>query len=270
VGILFAQALLAQGKDGVVQGLVRDSTEKPLAGATIKLFSKGDSVARKTIQTSSSGVFSFVGLSDGKYQILITAVGYRSQRIDSIEIGVERRSYTFDEIRLGLGRSAELEAVVIVADRSLIQSKDGNISFLAGDSPLAAGANASELMTQVPLVNKDPDGKLTVRGKEPKILIDDKPVELNMQQLQDLLESMPGSSIEKIEVMTNPPPQFAQESAVINIVTRKADNSPTERTSSHFKPISVLMKIASQATATQTDKTSMPIQPISSIPKPGM
>lgn len=221
VGVLFAQAVLAQGKDGVVQGLVRDSTEKPLAGATIKLFSKGDSVARKTIQTSSSGVFSFGGLSDGKYQILITAVGYRSQRIDSIEIGVERRSYTFDEIRLGLGRSAELEAVVIVADRLLIQSKDGNISFLAGDSPLAAGANASELMTQVPLVNKDPDGKLTVRGKEPKILIDDKPVELNMQQLQDLLESMPGSSIEKIEVMTNPPPQFAQESAVINIVTRK-------------------------------------------------
>lgn len=221
VGILFAQAVLAQEKDGVVQGLVRDSTEKPLAGATIRLFSIGDSVARKTTQTSSSGVFSFGGLSDGKYQLLITAVGYRPQRIDSIEIGVERRSYTFDEIRLGLGRSAELEAVVIVADRSLIQSKDGNISFLAGDSPLAAGANASELMTQVPLINKDPDGKLTVRGKEPKILIDDKPVELNMQQLQDLLESMPGSSIEKIEVMTNPPPQFAQESAVINIVTRK-------------------------------------------------
>jgi outer membrane receptor protein involved in Fe transport len=72
------------------------------------------------------------------------------------------------------------------------------------------------------LVTKDPDGKILVRGKEPKILIDDKPVELNLQQLQDLLESLPGSSIEKIEVMTNPPPQYANEQGgVINIVTRK-------------------------------------------------
>ncbi|HKO80720.1 MAG TPA: outer membrane beta-barrel protein, partial [Chitinophagaceae bacterium] len=72
------------------------------------------------------------------------------------------------------------------------------------------------------LVAKDPDGKITVRGKEPKILIDDKPVELNLQQLQDLLESLPGSSIEKIEVMTNPPPQYANEQGgVINITTRK-------------------------------------------------
>lgn len=57
---------------------------------------------------------------------------------------------------------------------------------------------------------------------QPKILIDDKPVELNLQQLQDLLESLPGSSIEKIEVMTNPPPQYANEQGgVINIVTQK-------------------------------------------------
>jgi outer membrane receptor for ferrienterochelin and colicin len=47
-------------------------------------------------------------------------------------------------------------------------------------------------------------------------------VELNLQQLQDLLESLPGSSIEKIEVMTNPPPQYANEQGgVINIVTKK-------------------------------------------------
>ena len=87
---------------------------------------------------------------------------------------------------------------------------------------MAAGSNASELLNSVPLVSKDADGKITVRGKEPKILIDDKPVELNLQQLQDLLESMPGSSIEKIEVMTNPPPQYANEQGgVINITTKK-------------------------------------------------
>ncbi|HVG42515.1 MAG TPA: outer membrane beta-barrel protein, partial [Chitinophagaceae bacterium] len=115
-----------------------------------------------------------------------------------------------------------MEEVIVYAEKPLIQSKDGNITFNAGESPLSAGSNASDLLTNVPLVTKDPSGKLLVRGKEPKILIDDKPVELNQQQLQDLLESLPGSSIEKIEVMTNPPAQYANEQGgVINIVTRK-------------------------------------------------
>ncbi|HWR33100.1 MAG TPA: TonB-dependent receptor, partial [Chitinophagaceae bacterium] len=85
-------------------------------------------------------------------------------------------------------------------------------------------------LNNVPLVTKDPTGKVLVRGKEPKILIDDKPVELNIQQLQDLLESLPGSSIEKIEVMTNPPPQYANEQGgIINIVTKKGKVGKTGR-----------------------------------------
>jgi hypothetical protein len=61
-----------------------------------------------------------------------------------------------------------------------------------------------------------------LRGKDVKILVDDKPIELNGKQLQDLLESLPGSMIDKIEVMTTPPPQYANErGGVINIVTKK-------------------------------------------------
>lgn len=53
-------------------------------------------------------------------------------------------------------------------------------------------------------------------------MIDDKPIELNGKQLQDLLESMPGSMIDKIEVMATPPPQYANErGGVINIITKK-------------------------------------------------
>ena len=41
-------------------------------------------------------------------------------------------------------------------------------------------------------------------------------------QLQDFLDALPGNLIEKIEVMTNPPPEYAdQDGGVINIVTRK-------------------------------------------------
>ncbi len=219
--ILLVSSGWSQMNEGRIAGVILDSLSRPMPGVNLRLLFGTDSISLKTIQSGEAGAFQFEGLQDGVYRLRVTAVGYRTIFLDSIVIGVERRSYTFDQLVMTLSSSAELNPVVIVVDRSLIQSKDGNISFLAGDSPLANGSNVADLMTQVPLVTKDPDGRMTVRGKEPKILIDDKPVELNMQQLQDLLESMPGSSIEKIEVMTNPPPQFSQETAVINIVTKK-------------------------------------------------
>ena len=111
---------------------------------------------------------------------------------------------------------------MIYAEKPLIESKEGNLIFNVGESAMSNGSTATELLKQTPLVTTDPNGKILVRGKEPRILIDDKPVELTMQQMQDLLESMPGSNIEKIEVLTNPPPQYANEQGgVINIVTKK-------------------------------------------------
>jgi outer membrane receptor protein involved in Fe transport len=136
-------------------------------------------------------------------------------------VRAERFDFNLADIKLSTNVKG-LESVIVYAEKPLIESKDGNITFNASESAIAAGSNASELLNNVPLVTKDPNGKILVRGKEPKILIDDKPVELNLQQLQDMLESLPGSSIEKIEVMTNPPPQYANEQGgIINITTRK-------------------------------------------------
>jgi outer membrane receptor protein involved in Fe transport len=180
-----------------------------------------DSLKKIAFLTDKNGQFLFTNLSWGYYRISITTIGYRPKQIDSIYLRAERYDFNLNDIFLS-NQSIEMAEVVIYAEKPLIESKDGNITFNVGESALSNGSSATELLKQTPLVTTDPNGKILVRGKEPKILIDDKPVELNMQQLQDLLESMPGSTIEKIEVLTNPPPQFANEQGgVINIVTKK-------------------------------------------------
>lgn len=199
-----------------------DEKNKALEGATVQLILFQDSLIKKSTLTDKNGFFSISNIPFGYYKLRITYVGMQSLLLDSIFFRKERFDFNLNDLVVKSRSSEQLEEVVIYAEKPLIQSKDGNITFNAGESPLSAGSNASELLEKVPLVTKDPDGKINVRGKEPKILIDDKPVELNLQQLQDLLESMPGSSIEKIEVMTNPPPQYANEQGgVINIVTKK-------------------------------------------------
>ena len=215
-------------------GNVLDEKKKALESATVQLSGLKDSLQKKTVLTDKDGGFQISNIPFGYYSLKISFVGFNTLTIDSIYLRAERYDFNMSDITL-LPRSSDsntMDQVIIYAERPLIQSKDGNITFNAGESALSAGSNASELLTSVPLVTKDPDGKLLVRGKEPKILIDDKPVQLNLQQLQDLLESMPGSSIEKIEVMTNPPPQYANEQGgVINIVTRKGSIGKSGRLS---------------------------------------
>jgi hypothetical protein len=208
---------------GIIGGNLLDEKSAAVAGATVELISFADTLnLRRSTASSATGDFSFGGLSFGYYRVRISYTGFKPMIIDSIHLREERFDFSLNDLLFKLNVSTELDEVVVYAEKPLIQSREGNITYNAAESPLSAGSNASELLKNVPLIATDPDGKLSVRGKEPKILIDDKPVELNAQQLQDFLESLPGSMIERIEVMTNPPPQYANEQGgVINIVTRK-------------------------------------------------
>ncbi len=217
------QTAFSQAKDpGVITGTVLDESKKAVVGASVDLMLMNDSTRKISGSSDQDGSFTLTNIPFGLYRLRLSYVGLQTLYLDSISFRTERFDFNLNDLLMKSKQSEQLDEVIVYAEKPLIQSKDGNITFNAGESALAAGSNASDLLNNVPLVAKNSDGKITVRGKEPKILIDDKPVELNLQQLQDLLESMPGSSIEKIEVMTNPPPQYANEQGgVINIVTKK-------------------------------------------------
>jgi outer membrane receptor protein involved in Fe transport len=202
-----------------------------LQGVTISLSCYGDSFMKKEVISNKDGSFSVSALADGWYRITLTSMGFATLKIDSIHLRPEKRSIQLSDLLLA-PQASGMETIIIHAEKPQLENKDGNIIFNATESPLSAGSNAAELLKNIPLVSNDPDGKVTVRGREPRILIDDKPVEMNAQQLQDFLESMPGNMIEKIEVMTNPPAQYANEpGGVINIVTRKGKTGITGRVS---------------------------------------
>ena len=207
---------------GLIIGTLMDAeNNKALASANITLTKLTDSGFSKTVITVKDGSFLFEQLSFGYYCLHISFVGYNILKIDSIYLRAERFDFDLNEIKLHK-KTSNMEELVVYAEKPLIENKDGKITFNVGESALSAGSSTTDLLKQSPLVNVDNDGKVQMRGKDVKILIDDKPVELNGKQLQDLLESMPGSMIDKIEVMTTPPPQYANErGGVINIITKK-------------------------------------------------
>jgi len=213
----------AQGHSGgVIAGnVLEEATGKAVPDATVSLLCLTDPSKGQTTLTRATGEFAFNNLDYGVYQLKISGVSFTTLTIDSIRLRADRNDFSLNDLKLS-PKSAEMQAVVVYAEKPLVQSKAGNLTFNAAESALSASSSANELLKNVPLVTTDPNGNILVRGKQPKVLIDDKPVNLNAQQLQDFLDALPGNLIERIEVMTNPPPQYAnEEGGVINIITRK-------------------------------------------------
>lgn len=207
---------------GSVMGNVLDQESgKSLAECSVRLTATKDSVAAKTVITDKIGNFLFPRLRPGLYKISISYMGYNTLVIDSICINKEKSDINMEDLRLHKG-AAVLNEVIVYAGKPLIENKDDKIIYNVGESPLSNGSNASELLKNMPMVNTNPDGSILLRGKAPLILMDEKPTNLNTQQLSDLLESLPASVIEKVEIMLNPPPEYATyDGGVINIVTKK-------------------------------------------------
>ncbi len=223
-----------QKANGNIVGTVFQSENKPLAFATVSLCVSGSTKDCITILTDKIGSFEIDSLTANYYTIKISSIGFTTKRIDSIYLRADRMDFNLNEIILANKVTLE-EEVIVYTEKPLIENKDGKIIFNVGETAAANSSNVNELLQKTPLVTIDAEGKILLKGKEVKILIDDKPVELNAKQLQEMLESMPGSFIDKIEVMTNPPPQYANErGGVINIVSKKGKVGFTLRANMYY------------------------------------
>lgn len=212
---------LQKGNGEIIGNVLEQTNGRAIPEASVSLICLTDRSRGQNTTTNASGNFTFSNVIYGMYRLDVSAVGFNTLRIDSIRVRQDRSDFSLNDLHMS-PKTTEIQDLVIYAEKPLIQSKSGNITFNAAESPLSEGSSANELLRNVPLVTTDGNGNVLVRGKTPQVLIDDKPVNLNAQQLQDFLDALPGNMIEKIEVMTNPPPEYAdQDGGVINIITRK-------------------------------------------------
>ena len=207
---------------GLIIGNVVDATSgKPIQFATVSAILISDTTKRNIQATDKNGAFEIDKLPLGYYKLQVKNIGFKNTIIDSVYLRTERADFNLGDIKI-TSSSTDLDEVIVDSEKPLIENKDGKITYNVGESALSNGSSTAEILKNMPLVSNDPNGKILLKGKEPKILIDDKPTDLTADQLKDLLESLPGSSIEKIELITNPEPQYATEQGgVINIVTKK-------------------------------------------------
>lgn len=204
----------------VVGNILDNLSGKALPFANVVLTDMNTAVKRSIVADKNGG-FEFDRTPFGFYRLTVDVVGFAKTNIDSIRVHADRPDVNLNDVRLNAAGTS-LDEVIVYAEKPLIENKDGKLTYNVAESPLSSGSNASEMLKNLPLMNANPDGTLLLRGKEPLILMDEKPVNLSGQQLSDLLESLPANVVEKVEVMLNPPPEYATyPGGVINIITKK-------------------------------------------------
>ncbi len=214
--VLFAQT-------GQIKAILVDSeTSKPISSASVALLDAHSNVLVKGGQSVSQGFLLLSDIKPGKYIVRITYVGYETQTIDSIAVLGGKSK---DLGRIALKPTGNMLNEVVIEGRApAMQIGIDRKIFNVGESLVSAGGTATDVLANVPTLQVDQDGSVSLRGSSSvKILIDGRESALAGNDVTSLLQSLPANSIEKVEVITNPSSKYDAEgqTGIINIVLKK-------------------------------------------------
>jgi len=207
--------------EGVVSGAVTEcDVNIPMEFVNIVLYRSKDSTMVTGTITDETGKFSLSQLPYGRFYLTANFIGYERQFIDSIFINPNRKYNDLGIIKL---RSAAtyLEGVEVVADRDrVVYQIDKKVVNVSQDLQ-SAGGTAIDVLENVPSVQVDIEGNVSLRGSGNfTVLVDGRP---SVLEASDLLQQLPASSIEHIEIITNPSAKYDPEgtAGIINVVMKK-------------------------------------------------
>jgi len=216
----FAQA---QQPGTKICGRILDHATNKLEFATVALYNSKDSTLLKTTFSEADGSFSFDGINYGKYQLRISSMGYSVYRSQLIDLSASNSEVNLNDIKL-IGTETNLNEVNVSGKKAFVEQKIDRMVVNVDALISNAGTTALDVLSKSPGVNVDQNGAISLKGKSGvNIFIDDKPTYLSGSDLESYLRSLPSSSLEQIELMTNPPAKYdaAGNAGVINIKTKK-------------------------------------------------
>ncbi len=205
----------------MVKGKVVDgNVGSPLEFATLTFFSKRDSSIKGGGITDLDGAFN-LETPPGTF-VKVEFIGFETRTMD---IPFERGKMEIDLGAIPLvADAAVLNEVEVVAEKSTMQISLDKKVFNVGKDLSSRGGSAEDILDNVPSVEVDVEGNVTLRGSSGvRIFIDGKPSGLVGNGNTNGLRAIPANLIEKVEVITNPSARYEAEgtAGIINIVLKK-------------------------------------------------
>ncbi|HPW72213.1 MAG TPA: outer membrane beta-barrel family protein [Bacteroides graminisolvens] len=210
-------------KGAQITGKVIDaSTKQGMEFANISLRKTGSKEFIKGTVSDQLGAFRLDGVSNGNYVVAVSVVGYATFEKE-LTIGTGQKTINLRNILLKEDTQL-LNEVQVVGQRSQMKFEIDRKVFNVDQSLATAGGSASDVLGNIPSVQVDPEGEVSLRGNSSvTVWINGKESGLSADNRAQILEQLPAESIERVEVITNPSAKYNPEgtAGIINIVLKK-------------------------------------------------
>ena len=205
----------------LIKGKIIDAdTKTPIQFVDVALFKQGSKNLTAGSVTDSLGVFTFPSVEDGKYTLRITYIEYTT-----VNKVVTVSGSTIDLGILSLkGTTQKLGEVEVIGKTPQMRFELDKKVFSVDQNISAAGGSASDILKNIPSVDVDTQGNISLRNNSNvEVWIDGKASGLTADNRAQVLEQMPAESIESVEIMTNPSAKYNPEGSagIINLVMKK-------------------------------------------------
>lgn len=206
---------------GEVRGvLVEAETNAPVPQAAVALRGQDGVVVAGAI-ANDKGMFQMIGLRPGTYTMRITRIGF-APKVQPVAITPSAPAVALGTIAMSR-IAVQLDAVTTVEDRDAMAIEPDRNAYRARDVAPAA-QNASDVLENVPAVQVDGDGRVSLRGNENVVVqINGRPTPIRGQQLASYLKSLPANVVDRVEVIPNPSAKYDPEgmAGIINILLKQ-------------------------------------------------
>ena len=228
---LFLLACLCYGSLGAqdIVGRVVDTTGQPIPFATVTLKKTKDSTLAKISACDSAGQYRFIAIPVGQYYLTVGAVGFLATSTASFDLkdSIMRIAPVIAKVRGTLNEAhvTGVKPLLQVQRDRLIVNVEGNIN--------ATGEDALSLLRKSPGITVDNNSSLSLGGKSGvQVYVDGRPTYLTGAGLAQYLSALPSSSIESIEIISNPSARYeaAGSAGIVNIRLKKDKSLGTNYT----------------------------------------
>ncbi|HEX8672604.1 MAG TPA: TonB-dependent receptor [Longimicrobium sp.] len=218
-----ARPMIPQEGGAQLRGTILDAaTGRPVPSATVGVWSRADSTLAAGAVTRPDGTFRVEGLRPGRYFLRVSHIGHTTSKSSEIAIAPGATTAEAPSVRLAAS-AVQLEGITATGQRSAVQMSADRNTYSTKDMPTAAGGNSTDVLRNVPAVEVDQDGRVSLRGNQNvAIQINGRAAPMRGDQLGQFLQQLPANMIERVEVVPNPSAKYDPEgmAGIVNIVLK--------------------------------------------------
>jgi len=203
---------------GTIKGsIIDDSNSLPVEYANVIIYRMRDSSLVTGGITDTIGNYSIDKIPYGKYYVDFKFIGYHNLRINNVMVTPKLSEVVLDPVKLKPA-SENIEEVIVTGQKSMLQHNLDKTVFNVDRNINAEGGTVLDIMRNIPSVEVDVEGNVSVRGSSNlTILVDGRPSQIVS------LDELPANLVQSVELITNPSVRYDPDglSGILNIVLVK-------------------------------------------------